>query len=125
MACSTLAAEASSSCRVSVIDHVVSGPEAPAAVGNCLPLSSIPPGMDVHNIEMLPGRGGVLCRSAGIRATLAARDADWAQINPSPVYQADARTAYQEPARGVSTFERPNQTPVIQNNYDRSRPSIH
>ena len=38
--------------------------------------------------------------------------------NPSPVYQADARTAYQEPARGVSTFERPNQTPVIQNNYD-------
>ena len=37
--------------------------------------------MDVHNIEMLPGRGGVLCRSAGARATLAARDADWAQIN--------------------------------------------
>jgi large subunit ribosomal protein L2 len=37
--------------------------------------------MDVHNIEMQPGRGGVLCRSAGARATLAARDADWAQIN--------------------------------------------
>jgi large subunit ribosomal protein L2 len=62
-------------------DQVLSGADAPAAVGNCLPLSSIPPGMDVHNIEMLPGRGGVLCRSAGIRATLAARDADWAQIN--------------------------------------------
>jgi large subunit ribosomal protein L2 len=50
-------------------------------VGNCLPLAAIPLGMDVHNIEMLPGRGGVLCRAAGIRATLAARDADWAQIN--------------------------------------------
>ena len=62
-------------------DQVLSGADAPAAVGNCLPLSSIPPGMDIHNIEMLPGRGGVLCRSAGIRATLAARDADWAQIN--------------------------------------------
>jgi large subunit ribosomal protein L2 len=62
-------------------DRVVSGPDAPAAVGNCLPLSAIPPGMDIHAIEMLPGRGGVLCRSAGIRATLAARDADWAQIN--------------------------------------------
>ena len=37
--------------------------------------------MNVHNIEMQPGRGGVLCRSAGVGATLAARDADWAQIN--------------------------------------------
>ena len=62
-------------------DQVLSGPDAPAAVGNCLPLAAIPLGMDVHNIEMLPGRGGVLCRAAGIRATLAARDADWAQIN--------------------------------------------
>jgi large subunit ribosomal protein L2 len=62
-------------------DEVQSGPEAPAAVGNCLPLARIPPGMDIHNIEMQPGRGGVLCRSAGVHATLAARDADWAQIN--------------------------------------------
>ena len=62
-------------------DQVVSGADAPAAVGNCLPLSAIPVGMDIHSIEMLPGRGGVLCRSAGIRATLAARDANWAQIN--------------------------------------------
>ena len=62
-------------------DQLLSGPDAPASVGNCLPLSAIPLGMDVHNIEMMPGRGGVLCRSAGVRATLAARDADWAQIN--------------------------------------------
>jgi large subunit ribosomal protein L2 len=50
-------------------------------VGNCLPLSEVPLGMTVHNIEMQPGRGGVLCRSAGASAVLAARDADWAQIN--------------------------------------------
>jgi large subunit ribosomal protein L2 len=50
-------------------------------VGNCLPLSAIPLGMDIHNIEMQPGCGGILCRSAGISATLAARDADWAQVN--------------------------------------------
>ena len=62
-------------------DQVLSGRDAPAAVGNCLPLSAIPLGMDVHSIEMQPGRGGVLCRSAGMQATLAARDADWAQIN--------------------------------------------
>jgi large subunit ribosomal protein L2 len=61
--------------------RVVSGPEAPASVGNCLPLANIPLGTDIHNIEMQPGRGGVLCRSAGSSATLAARDGDWAQIN--------------------------------------------
>ena len=62
-------------------DRVLSGEEAPATVGNCLPLAKIPLGMDIHNVELQPGRGGVLCRSAGTRATLAARDADWAQIN--------------------------------------------
>jgi large subunit ribosomal protein L2 len=62
-------------------DKVVSGEESPVAVGNCLPLSKIPLGMDIHSIELQPGRGAVLCRSAGVRATLAARDAGWAQIN--------------------------------------------
>ncbi len=62
-------------------DTVMSGADAPATVGNCLPLSAIPLGMNVHNIEMRPGNGGVLCRSAGMKASLAARDGDWAQIN--------------------------------------------
>ncbi len=62
-------------------DRVQSGQDAPASVGNALPLAKIPTGMTIHNIEMQPGRGGVLCRSAGVGATLAARDADWAQIN--------------------------------------------
>ena len=60
--------------------ELMSGPEAPPAVGNCLPLRNIPLGMAIHNIELQPGRGGVLCRSAGVSATLAARDANWAQI---------------------------------------------
>ncbi len=60
---------------------LMSGPEAAPNVGNCLPLSAIPLGMDVHNIELLPGQGGVMCRTAGASATLAARDANWAQIN--------------------------------------------
>jgi large subunit ribosomal protein L2 len=60
---------------------VLSGADAPPNVGNCLPMKNIPPGMAIHNIELQPGRGGVLCRSAGVSATLAAREADWAQIN--------------------------------------------
>src|ERR1044071_8683293 len=62
-------------------NRVMSGPDAAPSVGNCLPLKTIPRGMAVHNIELQPGRGGVLCRSAGASATLAAREADWAQIN--------------------------------------------
>jgi large subunit ribosomal protein L2 len=61
--------------------EVISGADAPPNVGNCLPMKNIPPGMTIHNIELQPGRGGVLCRSAGVAATLAAREADWAQIN--------------------------------------------
>ncbi len=59
---------------------VVSGETAPSVVGNCLPLSKIPLGTAVHNIEMRPGAGGTLCRSAGASAVLAARDANWAQL---------------------------------------------
>jgi large subunit ribosomal protein L2 len=62
-------------------DSVMSGPDAPATVGNCLPLAKMPLGTTVHNIELQAGRGGVLCRSAGTSATLMAREADWAQIS--------------------------------------------
>ncbi|MEO2045750.1 MAG: 50S ribosomal protein L2 [Pirellulales bacterium] len=62
-------------------DSVMSGPDAPAAVGNCLPLSKMPLGTAIHNVELQAGRGGVLCRSAGTSATLMAREAGWAQIS--------------------------------------------
>lgn len=59
---------------------IQSGPEAPPNIGNCLPLANIPLGLTIHNVEMRPGRGGQICRSAGTSAVLAARDANWAQI---------------------------------------------
>lgn len=61
-------------------DNVQAGPTAEARLGNCLPLARIPLGMTVHNIELQPGRGGQICRSAGCSATLTNREADWAQI---------------------------------------------
>jgi large subunit ribosomal protein L2 len=61
-------------------DKVSSGETAEPKTGNCLPLSKIPLGMSVHNIEMTPGRGGQICRSAGCAATLTNRDKEWAQI---------------------------------------------
>ena len=61
-------------------DRVENGPDAPPTVGNCLPLKKIPLGADIHNIELLPGQGGAMCRSAGTSATLVAREGNWAQI---------------------------------------------
>jgi len=49
-------------------------------LGNCMPLWKVPLGMAVHNIELMPGRGGQICRSAGCSATLSAREKDWAQL---------------------------------------------
>jgi large subunit ribosomal protein L2 len=60
--------------------QVENGPTSPPNVGNCMPLKNIPLGMDVHCIEMIPGRGATLCRSAGVSATLVAREAEWAQL---------------------------------------------
>lgn len=59
---------------------VFSGPDAEAKLGNCLPLAKIPTGLAIHNIEMQPGGGAKLCRSAGVSATLTAREGSWAQI---------------------------------------------
>ena len=55
-------------------DIVSSGSEVPIEVGNCLPLSNIPLGSTIHNIELYPGRGGVLVRSAGQSAQLIAKE---------------------------------------------------
>jgi len=61
-------------------DTVVSGEKVEANIGNCMPLASIPLGSAIHNVEMQPGRGGQLCRSAGTSAVLNAREDNWAQI---------------------------------------------
>ncbi len=61
-------------------DRLMSGEEAEPRVGNCMPLRKVPPGMEVHNVELQPGRGGQLCRSAGTSVTVSAREAGWAQI---------------------------------------------
>jgi len=55
---------------------IYSGEKAEPRIGNCLPLRKIPLGLEVHNIEMQPGQGGKLVRSAGVAARLASRDGD-------------------------------------------------
>lgn len=59
---------------------LMSGPDALPDVGNNLPLRSIPVGVPIHNIEIVPGKGGQMVRSAGGAATLMSRDGDYAQL---------------------------------------------
>lgn len=59
---------------------VQSGESVEPVLGNCMPLGSMPLGTEIHNIEMQPGRGGQLVRSAGTRAVLNAREGRWAQV---------------------------------------------
>ena len=61
-------------------DIVESGPEADIKPGNALPLANIPVGTMVHNIELKPGKGGQLVRSAGGAAQLMAKEGDYAQL---------------------------------------------
>ncbi|HEV2495758.1 MAG TPA: 50S ribosomal protein L2 [Terriglobia bacterium] len=61
-------------------DKVVAGPDADIVVGNALPLKNIPTGTLVHNIEMRPGKGGQLVRSAGGAAQLLSKEGEYAQV---------------------------------------------
>ena len=61
-------------------DKVMSGPEADIKVGNALPLINIPVGTLIHNIELKPGKGGQIVRSAGAMAQLMAKEGKYANI---------------------------------------------
>jgi len=59
---------------------LMSGPTAPPELGNSLPLRTVPVGLPIHNIEIFPGKGAQMVRTAGGSATLMSRDEGYAQI---------------------------------------------
>ncbi len=64
-------------------DQVISSASADIKIGNCLPLKNIPVGTIVHNVEMKPGKGGQIARSAGSSVSLVGKDSGYAQIKLS------------------------------------------
>ncbi len=66
--------------KLKVGDVIVSGPDADIKIGNALPLANIPVGTIIHNIEMKPGKGGQMVRSAGNGAQLMAKEGNEAQV---------------------------------------------
>ncbi len=76
-------------------DEVLSGPDAEIRPGNSLPISSIPVGTMIHNIELKEGRGGQLVRAAGTSAQLLAKEGDYAQVRlPSGEVRLVRQTCY-------------------------------
>ena len=69
--------------NLNVGDYVESGKNAEIKVGNCLQLKDIPPGTLIHNIELVPGNGGKMIRSAGSSATLSGYDGEHAILKLS------------------------------------------
>ena len=65
---------------VKVGQTVISSDKAEIKAGNCVKLRNIPDGIEVHNIELIPGKGGVIARAAGQVALLRSKDGDYAQI---------------------------------------------
>jgi len=65
---------------LAVGQQVISGAEAPIRIGNALPIRNIPMGSTIHCVEMIPGKGAQLARSAGTSAQLLAREGTYAQI---------------------------------------------
>ena len=59
---------------------VVSGEKVEPNTGNCMPLANIPSGLAVHNVELTPGRGAKLVRSAGLSASISAKEGDYAHL---------------------------------------------
>lgn len=66
--------------NLAVGSTVISGPDAPFEVGNALPLGKMPLGTTVHNVELVPGRGGQIVRAAGTSAQLVAKEGDFVTL---------------------------------------------
>lgn len=97
---------------------VVSGPNAAAEVGNALPLKSIPVGLPIHNLELSPGRGAQMVRSAGSSATLMSREEGYALIRlPSGEIRRLHETCYAT----VGSVSNPEHENIVLGKAGRSR----
>ncbi|MFE4107120.1 50S ribosomal protein L2 [Almyronema epifaneia] len=81
--------------NLAVGSTVISGPDADLEIGNALPLSNIPLGTQVHNVELIPGRGGQIVRAAGTSAQLVAKEGNYVTLKlPSSEVRMIRRECY-------------------------------
>ena len=95
--------------RLAPGDSVVSGERADIKPGNAMPLASIPVGTIVHNVEMKPGKGGQIARSAGTYVQLVGRDAGYALLRLS---SGEARMVRSECMASIGAVSNPDQANI-------------
>ena len=104
--------------RLSPGDKVVSGEKVDVKPGNAMPLSSMPVGTIIHNVELKPGRGGQLARSAGAYAQLVGRDAGWAILK---LGSGETRRVRAECMASVGAVSNPDHTNIVIGKAGRAR----
>ncbi len=94
--------------NIKIGDDIISGKSKEIKTGNCMPLSDIPPGTLVHNVELIEGNGGKLARSAGSSVTLSGFDGDHAIIKLSSGETRKVRAACKATIGSVSNPDQKN-----------------
>ncbi len=104
--------------RLSVGDTVISGEKVDVKPGNAMPLSSMPIGTIIHNVELKPGKGGQIARSAGTYVQLVGRDAGWAilKLNSGETRQVNAACM-----ASVGAVSNPDHANIVVGKAGRSR----
>ena len=88
-------------------DTIVAGDNADILPGNCLPLKNIPLGTMIHNVELRPGKGGQMARSAGAAVQLVAKEGDYAPVKlPSSEVRLVDMSASRRSARSATSITR-------------------
>jgi large subunit ribosomal protein L2 len=104
--------------RLAVGDSVVSGEKVDVKPGNAMPLASMPIGTIVHNVELKPGRGGQIARSAGAFVQLVGRDSGWAVLKLS---SGETRRVSSSCMASVGAVSNPDHTNEVTGKAGRTR----
>lgn len=104
--------------RLQAGDKVIAGEKTDVKPGNAMPLKSIPVGTIIYNIEMKPGKGGQMCRSAGTYAQLVGRDQGYAQVK---LASGELRTVRQECMATIGAVSNPDHMNTNDGKAGRSR----
>ena len=104
--------------RLAVGDTVVSGEKVDVKPGNAMPLAAMPIGTIIHNVELKPGRGGQMARSAGAFAQLVGRDGGWAVLKLS---SGETRRVRQDCMGSIGAVSNPDHSNSVTGKAGRTR----
>ena len=104
--------------KISIGDEIISGKKKEIKIGNCMPLSDIPVGTDIHNVEINPGGGGKIARSAGTSVQITGSDGNYSLIK---MISGEIRKIDSKSRATIGVLTNPNQKNIKIGKAGRSR----